>query len=310
MFGIFTRKSSNKPEVVVAEPIKRGSVPNLATMLILAMTSYIEQNEKVSGQLISAIPEARKAYDRLLKLGMGQTQNAKALRIQIEANDKAAAGSAKAKRLIEFVKAAQAHFGPRTILVSFTAFNDLCERYGLVRGMLSDYCGVIPERNVQDIENVLAKIDTFHYKQNLNNNRDIFLDDCGSIMYVTSVNVHNRNPDLSNFIKRNNNLVELVNPKSIHCSHVHPAHIVGYDYGEYGYLSDINGKVLGHKDMMIVCPAKYLKNPKFRVSSKPVDPAVFQFTPYGVLVHTIWGEEAEDAAFKEFMELNLRIARS
>lgn len=309
MFGIFTRKS-NKAEVIIAEPVKHAPVPNLATMLILAMTSYIEQNERIAGELVPVIPDVRKAYQRLLKLGMGQTQNAKALQAQVEANDRANADNIKAKNLIAFVKAAQEHFGPRTVLVSFTAFEDLCNRYGLVRGLLSDYCGVIPERNVQDIENVLTKIGTFTHKSELNNTRKVFLDDCGSIMHVTSVNVNRNHPDLPSFIKRNHNLVELVEPKSTFCTQVYPIQIAGYDYGIYGYLSEINGKILDHKDMLIACPTKYLKNPELKVTSKPVDPAVFQYTPYGVLVHTIWGEEAEDAAFKEFMELNLRIAKS
>ena len=307
MFGIFTRKSK-QPEVIVAEPIKPAPMPNLATMLILAMTSYIEQNEKVSGQLVPVIPEVRKAYDRLLKLGMGQTQNARALQVQVEANNKATADQLKAKALIHFVKKAQEHFGPRTVLVSYSAFDDLCERYGLVRGALSDYCGVIPERNVQDIENVLAKIPTFSLINNLNHNSDMWHSD--HYIYVTKAEVHHSQEDLVDFIEEHHNILRLRKEPSKYATYWFPADVYGYNYGEYGHLSSIYGTVIKPDTLFIACPPEYLRNPEIKVQPKPVDPAIYQFTPFGILVHTIWGEEAEDAAFKEFMELNLRIARS
>lgn len=306
MFRIFTRKSSNKREVLVAEPAK--AMPNLATMLILAMTSYIEQNQQVSGQIVPVIKDVRAAYNRLLSAGMGQTQNARALLVQIEANDKAFFDQMKAKALINFVKKAQEHFGPRTVLVSYTAFEDLCKRYKLSMGTLKDYCGVIPERNIQDIENVLEKIPSFPLIKNLNNRGEQY--DWGTYVYVTGADLHHEHADLKEFIEDRHNIIRLKITPGKYDQYWFVKDIVGYNYGQYGHLSKVYGEVIGHDTMFIACPKQYLKNPEIKIQPKPVDPAVFQFTPYGVLVHTIWGEEAEDAAFKEFMNLNLKIARS
>ena len=303
MFGIF-----NKKKPIALTEVDERPMPNLATMLILAMTSYIEQNQQVSGQLVPVIKDVRTAYDRLLKIGMGQTQNAKALQVQVEANDKALYDQMKAKSLIHFIKKAQEHFGPRTVLVSYTAFEDLCKRYGLVQGSLSDYCGVIPERNIQDIENVVSKIPSFPLIKSLNNRGDQY--GSNSYIYVTGADIHYDHADLKEFIENHHHILRLKEAPGKYDTYWHPKDISGYYYGQYGYLSKIYGTVIKPDTMFIACPSKYLKNPELKVSSKPVDPAVFQFTPYGVLVHTIWGEEAEDAAFKEFMELNLRIANS
>lgn len=72
----------------------------------------------------------------------------------------------------------------------------------------------------------------------------------------------------------------------------------------------IAGEIISPKTFFIACPKQFLKNPDIKIQKKPVDPAVYQLTPYGVLVHTIWGEEAEDEAFRKFMELNNIIAHS
>lgn len=313
MFGkLFKRNAENsEPAVAVLEEVDETPMPNLATMLILAMTSWIEQNEVASGQLVPVIPEVRQAYDRLLKIGMGQTQNARALRVQIEAADNAALDQLKARNLIIFIKEAQEHFGPRTVLVSYTAFNDLCERYGLTIGALADYCGVIPERNVQDIENVMSKIMSFKFMGKLNHKEG--MSDRNHYIYVTGADLYYGHEPLAEFIKEHDNVVQLRKAPSPYYTpdHYGADDISGY-YGK-GYdscLSHIYGTLLTPKTLFIACPKQYLKNTDIKIQPKPVDPAVFQFTPYGILVHTIWGEEAEDVAFKEFMDLNLRIAKS
>lgn len=309
MFSIF-KKINKNPRAIIQEPsvvMDTKPMPNLATMLILAMTSYIEQTEKVSGQVVPVINDVRQAYDRLLRLGMGQTQNARALQAQVETNDRAMNDKMTAKSLIYFIKKAQEHFGPRTVLVSYTAFDDLCKRYNLVQGALSDYYGVIPERNVQDIENVLAKIPSFSLRGNLNMRNDMI---GRNYIYVTKADIHSDHEDLKDFITKRNNIIRLNTIPDGYESYWFAKDVFGYGYGRFGHLSKIYGHQIKQDTLFIACPKQYLKNPDIKIQPKPVDPAVFQFTPYGILVHTIWGEEAEDVAFKEFMELNLRIAKS
>lgn len=293
-----------KPTIVTASPT------NLATLLILTMTAELQQAEQTSGMLVPVISNVRSSYDRLLKLGMGSTQNALALKQQITQNNDASADISKAQRLIYFVKQVQSHFGPRSILVSYSAFEDLCKRYNLATGLLTDYCGVIPERNIQDMEHVMSRISSFPQRSVLNK---FEIGQTGYLLNVDSLEVRDGDEAIATFIKRHNGIIR-VNVAECHYDDSWwprdcPELEKGVHY-EYENLTKIHGTIIKPNTMFIACPKQYLKNPDIKVSKLPVDPAIFQYTPYGILVHTVWGEEAEDAALAQFMELNARIAQS
>ena len=55
-------------------------------------------------------------------------------------------------------------------------------------------------------------------------------------------------------------------------------------------------------EMFIACPKSNLQEKKVIVSH-PVDPIIFQYCPYGVLIYTMWGKEAEDKVFEEYKKL-------
>lgn len=54
--------------------------------------------------------------------------------------------------------------------------------------------------------------------------------------------------------------------------------------------------------MFIACPKSNLQEKKIIVSH-PVDPIIFQYCPFGVLIYTMWGKEAEDKVFEEYKKL-------
>lgn len=56
-------------------------------------------------------------------------------------------------------------------------------------------------------------------------------------------------------------------------------------------------------DFFIACPKSNLRERPV-IMSKPIDPIIFQYCPYGVLVYTMWGDEAEDKVFEEYKKLN------
>lgn len=320
MFKIFARnKKTNAvqtidaPAPVMTPEVIEAPMPNLCTMLIFAMADYIKQNEQVAGENVPAIVEVKAAYERLLKLGMKNTQNCRALEVQVEANKKAQYDKMMARSLIHFVKKAQEYFGPRTILISYTAFDELCEKYGLECGLLTDYCGVIPERNVQDIENVVSKIDTCNSEvimRCLNKMPGMY--DFHQYVVARKLNVPEKyEGKVVPFVKKSRNIFQLKNGNYQYISQfnfekIHHNLFLGDDE----WWVSFTGKLLKKDTLFIACPPKYLNDTGIEITKQPVDPAIFQYTPYGVLVHTIWGEEAEDVAFKEFMELNLRIAKS
>ena len=56
------------------------------------------------------------------------------------------------------------------------------------------------------------------------------------------------------------------------------------------------------REMFIACPKSNLQE-KTVIVSHTVDPIIFQYCPYGVLIYTMWGEEAEDKVFEEYKKL-------
>lgn len=56
-------------------------------------------------------------------------------------------------------------------------------------------------------------------------------------------------------------------------------------------------------NFFIACPKSNLQERPVIVS-KPIDPIIFQYCPYGVLIYTMWGDEAEDKVFEEYKKLN------
>ena len=55
-------------------------------------------------------------------------------------------------------------------------------------------------------------------------------------------------------------------------------------------------------EMFIACPKSNLQE-KVVIVSNPVDPIIFQYCPFGVLIYTMWGKEAEDKVFEEYKKL-------
>lgn len=294
-----------KNRTVVAD----HATTNLATLLMLTMTAELSQAKEVAD--VPEIGDMRDAYNRLVRLNMDSTQNALALRARILQHEKAKENYVRARKLIEFMKEAQMHFGPKTILVSYEAFNNLCEKYDLATGPLEDYCGVIPAENIADIDLVTRLAPYFRFRDFINRQmgpeeRTI----SGYLLKVKSLRLNHDEECLEWFVKKNNNIVRVVTRYGGRFGYWMPKDLIdarkNIDYKWEG-LSEIYGKIFEFDTMFIACPKKYLKNPNVVVSKRLVDPAIFQYTPYGVLVHTVWGEEAEDSVLKKFMELNASV---
>lgn len=47
-----------------------------------------------------------------------------------------------------------------------------------------------------------------------------------------------------------------------------------------------------------------INNPEVTITKKAVDPIVYQPCAYGILIHSMWGEESEDKVFEEYKRIN------
>lgn len=276
----------------------------LATAIILSTNAYLEAAEQMAkGKLIS-VDHTRKAYHKLVMLGLENTQNALALKKELDTYNSQVSDRQTANKLIDFVKVARKCFGPKTFLVSNTQFEKLCNKYGLAIGPLTSYKGVIPVENIEDIAKVKDNLTKFYYSDLLNEN----------ILHITSMNLKEEDAYIiTDYVKKHNNIVILSdNSHSKEDEHTWWAQDVPdlRDKVRWQVLNKLIGNLIGRNDLLIACPPKYLNNPKVTISKKAVDPAIFQYCPYGVLIHTIWGEEAEDVVLKQYLETNNKIVQS
>lgn len=55
---------------------------------------------------------------------------------------------------------------------------------------------------------------------------------------------------------------------------------------------------IGRNELFVACPPSQLNNPEVTITKKAVDRA------YGILIHSMWGEESEDKVFEEYKRIN------
>lgn len=302
MFSIFKKKANTG--VLQEATVKEKQNVNVASLLVIAMTEYLKDAEQKSCMAVPVITDIRKQYERLLSLGMGTTKNAIRLKQHIDEADRLENDLRKAHELIGFVKAVHSELSEKSVLVSNGQFEDICKRYRLHIAPLSSYCGVIPEKNIQDIEKVKRNIDRFSMKESLNKAEH------GDMLAVNKAAFDNDDYEvLNSYLKNRNNIITVGSRFKRYNGHWWASDIIDTNlHVKWSNLNNFDGKIMTSGDMFIACPKEYISNPEIEISKRPVDPMIFQYTPYGVLVHTVWGEEAEDAVLKQYLELNTRIA--
>lgn len=275
---------------------------NMTSLLMLAMSDYLARVQQPA-ESIKDIELIRVQYNRLCAIGLESSANAIELKKRIDRVEKIKEDVRIANELIAFVKNVHSDISDKSILVSNEQFDNICKKYSLSLAPLSHYSGVVPEKNIQDIENVKRKIYRFYNREYLNRTKN------GYVLYVDEV-VGNDNEEieaLKQYVYSHDRIL-IVRNENVNGDGSHrQSDIIDENLKvKFDYLSGVKGQIIKSDDMLIACPGKYIKG-KIKVTNKPVDPIVFQFTPFGILVHTVWGEEAEDAVLKQYMELNLKI---
>lgn len=225
---------------------------NMATLLVIAMTEYLKEAKQMSCKTSLTIKDIREQYDRLVRLGMGNTQNCKKIENIINKADTYGNDLITAKSLIAFVKAVHTELNPNAILVSDSEFKKLCKRCNLQIGLLSDYCGVIPEKNIQDMEKVGANISNFSMSHNLN----YIGKDAHHLLFVKSANLEESSYDtITHHLKSHNYIVEVTKSRPNFDGYWWARDLVGLK-GPIKYLSlnKIDGTIISNDTMFIACP--------------------------------------------------------
>lgn len=229
-------------------------------------------------------------YARLCGLGLGNSANAKFLKDRIRDINTYNRNIIKARELLDYIKIMNEFLGDSVILVSRDSFYKLCHKYKLSIGLLEQFTGVIPDANLKEFSDIKYKMDHYSGYVKLDTNK-----------YIIEIQRIYNFSDKSDFSIRKyfDNNFNIIS---------YPAYI--YDMGdieefknkEWAKKVSLSVRYTRRDDIFIACPKSNLQE-KIVIVSHAVDPIIFQYCPYGVLIYTMWGKESEDKVFEEYKKL-------
>ena len=230
-------------------------------------------------------------YSELVKLGLGGSMNAKALKERIDSINAYNENILKAHKLLDYIRTMNKFLGDSVILVSRDAFYRLCHKYELSIGLLGQFTGIIPDSNIKELSIIKDKLDKYSGYALLNTNENV----------VRVFDIYNYSDKSDSSIREYFDY----NFNIVHASdHIYNmTYIEEFKNEEWAERVSLKAHYVHRDDMFIDCPKSNLQE-KVIVSSSAIDPIVFQYCPFGVLVYTMWGDEAEDKVFEEYKRLN------
>ncbi|MBQ4589054.1 MAG: hypothetical protein IJA95_07190 [Bacteroidaceae bacterium] len=176
---------------------------------------------------------------------------------------------------------------PSCIFLPEDTFIRLLQKYNLKCGTLDHYIGEIPSVNVDEIAEVQEKLNSIGeenvFSNTLEGDAKVEI-----IKHLTEVFFRevNKTKTVRDLLNDRQGLIETM--PFLHIRHQ-------FD----GYLDiETESRPLERNELLIAAPAQEMKQ-VYTESIEHVrseDPFVFQFTPYGVVIFSKWGEEAEDEA--------------
>lgn len=288
LFG-FEPKKEEKP-VVVSVPAKPVVEPTIKESLAKLAIEVIGASEHTALVPLKEDTISTK-YSELVDIGLKNSANAKVLKKQLDNINSYNNAITKAQELLKYIKDVNNLLGNSVILVSTEAFCELCRKYGLSIGLLQDFTGVIPAQNLNELMEISSKLHTNGNIYNLHINYHI--------VRVTRINNASEESDSSveEQLRHYFNIIQI--PMGRYKLKV------SEEFMDKAWADQVwvNYDFIAPDDFFIACPKSNLKE-KPVIFSKPIDPIIFQYCPFGVLVYTMWGDEAEDKVFEEYKKLN------
>lgn len=221
----------------------------------------------------------------------------------------------KASEIIAFIREVKDCFGENVIVVKRSDFISIVEKYDLRCGTFDNYTGVVPEKNIDEIESILEIIKKFYMfdkelLEKYSNLEKTFVQtirDRDGISrekrYITQVTKFE--------ITRINRLKYRKELKIFSRIPLLYNTGRGFDwnadkqFGKEGF-----GKAMFRvdrdenlKNLFICAPRQEMKNGlKIRTISKKQaeDPFICSFCDYGIIIYTAWGKEAEDEMLNKY----------
>jgi hypothetical protein len=283
---------------------KRSKPETALPLIINMMADYLSIEERKADSPFMSIGDIQNKFNRLVSLGLKNSQNAKELEVIIRNQETYNNNILKAQKLIDYIKKVNTVLDKNSYLISFEQFEVVCKKYNLVYNLLENYTGVIPEENIFQLEKIAHKISEESVKSHefhpLSINSHIF--------YIKEVEISSETSETNGFIKwvKNKKILYLPNI-DIFYSRLNSRDIQT-NYPDCPTVSTSNcvkATCLGCTQFLIAAPKTHFKD-NFKIEIRPKDPIVFQICPYGILIHSVWGEEADDEVLAKYRKtLNL-----
>ena len=232
-------------------------------------------------------------YSELVKLGLKNSANAKVLKKQLDNINYYNNTILKAQELLKYLKDVNNLLGNSVILVNTSTFYELCRKYKLFIGLLQDFTGVIPAQNLNELMDISNKLHTNDNVSRLHINYQL--------VRVNKISNYSKRSD--SYVKERLeyyfNILQMATYRMSDVSLYNDKNFKKEKWAEHVYV-DIDG--VAPDDFFIACPKSNLQERPV-IMSKPIDPIIFQYCPFGVLIYTMWGDEAEDKVFEEYKKL-------
>lgn len=270
---------------VDSNPPLKTALPLIVNM----MAEYFKQEVEKSNSSPLSLDKIEEKYNKLVKLGLSNSVNARELKTIIDNQIAYNESIIKAQNLIEYIKKVNSILNKNSYLISFEQFEQLCQKYNLVYNLLENYTGVIPEENIIQLENISDKISKI---PNINEN----------LYLVNEVSIDDDGKDFANWIKDKRilylpSLVRLRFGNQVWNSDISMDYpdcpIVRFDAFNFVKVSKLTNTTF-----LIAAPETHFED-NFKITINK-DPIVFQICPYGCLIHSVWGEEANDVVLERY----------
>lgn len=288
LFGLNSKEEEKTvvvkvPTKSVVEPTIKESLANLAIEVIGASerTALIPLKEN----------NVSTKYSELVKLGLENSANAKILKKQLDNINYYNNTILKAQELLKYLKDVNNCLGNSVILVNTSTFYELCRKYNLSIGLLQDFTGVIPAQNLNELMDISNKLHTDASRLHINY----------QTVRVNRISNYSGGKSDSYVKERLEYYFNILQVHTYSLSDISLCH--AENFTEEKWADHVFVDYVTPDNFFIACPKFNLKERPV-IISKPIDPIIFQYCPFGVLIYTMWGDEAEDKVFEEYKKLN------
>lgn len=293
----FLKKLFNRIEENI---IPNAEVANIVTIMALSEKFLEKSKEEANIQKVESSDIILEEMSRLSDIGLVNSKNYQMLKEKFNKILEDRENHKRAIRILEEIKEIHNKY-PKSIIMGIKVFESFLSKHHLTFGLIDDYTGTIPENNIQEIS---------EYRQSLKNNHDELFYKTGNGIYEIR-EIHTWDDDYKKTIT---NYFETTNYLVIPDFKVNKGDYADFVYfnlktnklqaNEDEYTVKIKVSECVHNQLFIACPAKDLKPQPLKFIEKPVDPIVFSVIDGIIVIHSVWGEEAESKVIQDYIEYN------